>query len=402
MHHIDVEKARREIAKRGLDVLIAASLINTYYCTGHYSRIWHLLRDQLRLAVIPKDSEPFVTCPEVEAVSYAKSGIFKVFEFPSEVYFRYAPGEDLYLKAKDNVKSIPLEGLPVRDMLAKSPVLLAAKVLKDRGLSQARVGIDKEYVETAFFEEIAKALPNCEITDATQVFIGLRAIKTDEELKDMLEAIRITERAIETSLPLVKQGGHLIDVRRNLIKVMSEDELSEPSGLFVGVSPLPVGELFAPTEYRFKSGQVFRVDIGTKYNHYTADFARQWAIGEIPKEEREVYDVLMEAANAMAEKLRPGTKVSDLYWTGNNIVRKKDPNYGRRLFMGHSVGLEVHERPYITPYTEETLKLGMVMCVEVPYYTAGGYAYNVENEYLITADGHELLSGRIPIELLQV
>jgi len=402
MHHIDIEKVRREMGKKGLDVLIAASLVNTYYCTGHYSKIWGLLRDQLRLAVILKDSDPFVTCPEVEAVSYTKSGIFKVYTVPCEVYFEYPYGVDLYLRAKEDIKGIPEEGLSVRDRLAKLPVLLAAKILKDRGLGGAKVGIDKEYIETAFFEEIVNALPHCEIEDATQIFLDLRAIKSEEEISNMVEAIRITEKAIETSLPLVKEEGHLIEVRRNLIKVMSEDENSEPRGLTATVSPLPVGELFKPTESRFKSGQIFRVDVGTKYNHYAADFARQWAIGDIPKEERQRYDVLLEAVDAMVEKLRPGIRFSDVYWTGNNIVSRMYPGYKRRLFMGHSIGLEVHERPYIEPLTEETLRKGMVICLEVPWYTAGGYAYNVEDEYLITEDGHRLLSEAIPRDLLEL
>ena len=78
----DIEKVRNEMAKEGLDVLIAASVINVCYCTGHFSKIWASLRDHLRLAVIPKDSDPFVTCPDVEAGSFSKSGIFRVFEYP--------------------------------------------------------------------------------------------------------------------------------------------------------------------------------------------------------------------------------------------------------------------------------------------------------------------------------
>lgn len=403
MYHIDVEKARGEMAKRDLDVLIAASVINVCYCTGHYSRLWHLLRDHLRLAVIPKDTEPFVTCPDIEASSFAKSGVFEVFEYPIDVYFKYGLGEDLYLKAQENIKDIPkLKGLNIRDMLAKSPVLLAAKILKGRGLGGAKIGIDKEYVETAFFEEIAKALPSCEIKDVTQIFLDLRAIKSVEEINNMVEAIRITEKAIETSLPLVKEGGRLLDIQRNFIQVMTEREGSEPANIMLSVSPLPVGQIFSSMEDQFRAGQVFKIDVGARYNNYNADIARQWAIGEIPKEQRELFNTILEAVDAMVEKLRPGTRISDIYWTGNEIMKKADPNYGRRLFMGHSVGLEGHERPYISPFTEDTLKPGMVMCMEVPYYVAGGYGYNVEDEYLITQDGHQLLSGRIPREMSQI
>jgi Xaa-Pro aminopeptidase len=403
VHHIDVERARKEMAKRGLDVLIAASLINVCYCTGHFSNLWRVLRDHLRLAVIPKDSEPFVTCPCEEARSFAKSGVFQVVDYPIDVYFNYASGEDLYLKARENIKDIPeLKNLDIRDMLAKSPVLLAAKILKGRGLGGAKIGIDKEYVEAAFLEEIASALPHCEIEDGTQIFLDLRAIKSDEEVNNMVEAIRITEKAIETAVPMIKEGVCILDIRRHYIQVMTEKEASEPNNLMLSVSPLPTGQVFSSMEDRIVPGQVFKIDIGVKYDGYACDFARQWAIGEIPTKERALFNTLLEAANAMAEIMQPGTRISDLYRRGNDIVKKVDPNYGRRVFMGHSVGLEAHERPYISPFSEEILKPGMVMCLEVPYYTAGGYGYNVEDEYLITEDGHKLLSTGIPVEMPQI
>jgi len=403
MHHIDIEKARREMEKKGLDVLIAASVVNACYCTGHFSRLWKNLRDHLRLVVIPKDSDPFVTCPDVEANSFAKSGAFKVFEYPIDVYFKYVSGEDLYLKAQENIKDIPeLMDLNVRDMLARSPVLLASKILKDSGLSGAKIGIDEEYVETAFYKEIVKAFSNCVVEDATQIFLDLRAIKSEEEISNMVEAIRITEKAIESSIPLIKEGGRLLDIMQNYIQVMSEKESSEPATIMLSVSPLPAGQVYSSMETPFKAGQIFKVDCGARYNNYKADISRNWAIGEISREARELFDTILEAVNAMVEKLRPGTKISDVYMTGNEIMKKADPNYGRRLFMGHSVGLEGHERPYITPFTEEVLKPGMVMCMEVPYYVAGGYGFNVEDEYLITQDGHQLLSGRIPRDMPQV
>jgi len=382
MHHIDIEKARGEMVKRDLDVLIAASLLNVCYCTGYYSEIWDLLKPQLRLAVVPKDSAPFVTCPDVEASAFARSGVFEVFEYPISMYY-----------TEEKIKNIPeLKGLDIRDMHVKSPVLLAAKILKDRGLGGANIGIDKEYVDAASFEEVVKTLPDCEITDGTQIFLDLRATKSDEEISNLVEAIRVTEKAVEDSMPLIKEGGRLDDIRRNFIQVMSEKETYGISHLMFRVTPSMADKL--------KAGQVFNIDVGAKYNNYSADIARQWAIGEIPKKEWEVFDTVLEAVDAMVEKLSPGTKLSDIYWTGNEIMRKADANYGRVLLMGHAVGLEGHERPYISPFAEETLKPGMVLNIEPPYM--GDYFHNAEDTYLITHDGHQLLSTRTSRQMLQV
>lgn len=397
MHSVDTDKAREKMMKRDLDVLIAGSLVNTSYCTGYYSTIWSLVRDHLRLCVIPMKSKPFVTCPEFEVDAYTESGTFDVFEYPAELYFAYSAVEDIYLKAKRNVKDIPeLVGLPVKDMLAKSPILLAAKILKSRGLGGAKVGIDKEYIEAGLFQEVLEALPDCELVDATQIFVELRAIKSDEEIRCLREAVRITEDAIETSAPLIKEGGYLKDVWQHYANAFYREPLTEPACLGMAVSPTSSGRLFPAMTSQFCAGQIFRIDLGARYNHYAADVSRQWAIGDIPQEETDRYHVILQAADAMTERLHPGAKISEVYWAGNNIVRGMDPNYGRRVFMGHAIGLEIHERPYVTPFAEETLKPGMVLAVEVPYYAPDGYSYSVEDDYLITEDGCERLTNHTP------
>ncbi len=400
MLHIDIEKTRREMAKRNLDVLIAASVVNVFYCTGHYSSLQLIATDQVRLAVIPRNSEPFVTSPAFEAEYFAKSGIFKVFEYPEEVYFKYPLAEDLYLRAKDNIKDIPeLKGLSVSQTIMKSPILIAAKILKGRGLGGAKIGIDKEYIRTLIFEEVAKALPNCEIEDGTQIFLDLRAIKSDEEITNMVEAIKITEEALEACMPLIKEGGGVQNIRQKYFEAISKKPGAELGGGMV-VGGLPPGQTLPPEKDRLMAGQVLKFDGGASFNHYGSDIGRSWAIGDIPKEQRNLYNMIVEAADAMVEKLRPGTKISDVYKVGNEIMRKVDTNYGRRVFMGHSHGIEVHERPYISPTTPETLKPGMVMCVEVPYYVLGGNSFQLEDEYLITEDGYKRLSERLPRKLL--
>jgi len=400
MHHIDIEKARKEMAKRDLDVLIAASAVNVHYCTGHYSGLQHHMGDQVRLAVIPIDSQPFVTCPAWEASFFEKSGVFEAFEFPEEVYFKYPPEADIYLKAQENVNDLEgLRDLDVSHRIMKSPILLAAKIINGRKLRRAKIGIDREYITAVVFEEVARAFHDSDIRDGTQIFADLRAIKSDEEIRDMVEAVRCTEQALEACAPLIKEGENLLEIKRKLFEVMSQKAGAEPGG-GIAVGPLPPGDETASDKDQLRAGQVVKFDGGASYNHYGCDIGRSWAVGEILKQERELFSNIIEASDAMVEKLQPGTKVSDVYRVGNEIMRRVDSNYGRRVFMGHSHGLEIHEKPYISPTTEDLLMPGMVMCVEVPYYVPEGNSFQLEDEYLITTDGHKRLSERLPRALL--
>ncbi|MBI4321568.1 MAG: aminopeptidase P family protein [Chloroflexi bacterium] len=398
---IDIEKARAEMAKRGLDVLVAGSLTNTFYCTGHYSHVWYIIRDEIRLAVIPRDSHPFVVCPDIEVGSYTKNGLFDAYEFPMDVYYKYPPGADRYLKARENIKEFEAvwKSMDVRKMLTATPGLLLAKVLRDRGLSGARIGVDKEYVEAELFEDLGRALPQAELKDGTDLFLRLRAIKSAQELEYIVQATRITERAIETSFPLVKEGGSMAEIKQNVIDQMSVEN-SEPFEMVIMASPLPLGEILPTSLGALRSGMIFRWDVGAKYNHYCADVGRQVAIGEAPREAREFYNVVLQTTDAMVEKLRPGTKAKDLYRAAHDVMEKVDPDYNRRLFNGHGLGIELHELPYIGPLSDDVLEPGMVITLEVPHYTAGGYGFNYEDMYLITEDGHQLLSDRLSRELL--
>ena len=74
--------------------------------------------------------------------------------------------------------------------------------------------------------------------------------------------------------------------------------------------------------------------------------------------------------------------------------------YKGMLFMGHSLGIESHERPYVSPYEEKILETGMVVCIEVPH--RGTYVFNCEDEYLITQDGYKILTPHTSSGLEQV
>jgi Xaa-Pro aminopeptidase len=405
MHHVDMERARREMAAMKLDVLIAGSFDNVFYCTGNYSAIWGEMRDnRVRLAVIPRDSAPFVTCPESEARSYARSGVFEIFEHPLQAYFKYEPGtEGLSARAKSHMKGIAdlgeLDGL--KDIQLRQPILLASKILKDRGLSTTRVGVDKEFMSVPVYEEIGRALPGCEIVDASQAFMKLRVIKTSDEVECLRGGLKGIMKGMKTLAPLLKVGGSLSDVRRHLIRAMSEGDGCEPRSIapILDLTPVRSGEVANLADVKFKKGQVLMVDTGGQYNHYRSDIARSWALGDVGPRERVLYETILQAQEAMMSKAHPGTKFSELYRIGNDRVRRVDPEYYRRRTMGHSIGIAAREWPDVKPLGDEVLQPGMVICLEVPYYVGGGHSFSVEDEFLITESGHERLSEGLSREL---
>jgi Xaa-Pro aminopeptidase len=403
-HHVDIEKARREMAKRDIDVLVSGSIINSYYVTGYWSYPSELMRDEdAKFAVIPRKSEPFVLAPDIEIKAFTKNGIFKGYEYPYSVYYRYLPGEeDLWLKAKENIKEFEkqLKGVDVRKLHQRTPALLLAKILNDRGLGSATIGIDKDRTTAETFEECVNALPSAEWKDGSEVFTELRMIKSPEEIDYVRAATKKTEDAIYKAIRHAREGAYIKEqwdiIRKELVGPYSDD-----TNLIILSSPLPPGEIFTPTgEKTLRPGQIMRWDVGCNYHHYRADVARHVVIGEIPQKEVDLFNTLLEAADAVLQHLNPGVKGSDLYRIAHDIVEKVDPQYKRRLFNGHGVGLEQHELPYITPWEQRTFEPGMTISIEIPHYTSGGYSWNVEDMYLVTEEGYEWLSNRLSRELI--
>jgi Xaa-Pro aminopeptidase len=105
-----------------------------------------------------------------------------------------------------------------------------------------------------------------------------------------------------------------------------------------------------------------------------------------------MYDTLSQAQKAAMEMLRPGVKLSNVFNAGIDIVRKAGyPNYNRD-FVGHSIGVELEEEPFITAKSEWVVEAGMVLAVEFPYYEEGMGGLNIEELVLVTKSGAKVLS----------
>ena len=262
-------------------------------------------------------------------------------------------------------------------------------------MGAAKIGIDKLYVDASFVDGLTAALPECEISDGTRILSDLRAVKSVEEIECLSEAAKITEEAFEAVTPIIKEGTRLIEIKQKITQ-----EMTQQSGGEVGHITLKVGPAKLPPGEKLEAGDILCVDCGAKFRNYRADISRQWAIGKVPATEWDTMEVISAAVDAMRGKLRPGTKFSEIYRAGNDIMAKVNPRYKGMLLMGHSLGIESHERPYISPDEEKTLEPGMVLCLEVPH--KGTYVFNCEDEYLITQDGYKIMTARTSSRLKQV
>lgn len=221
-----------------------------------------------------------------------------------------------------------------------------------------------------------------------------RAVKDAKELSSIKRAIRASEEALLATLA----RDSLLDFRECEVVAELEREMrargaedrSFPTIVLSGSrSALPHGR---GTSRKLKGARVLLVDWGAIYKGYCADLTRTIWLGEPHPRLKRALDVVLEAQERALEKIRPGMKAAELDGVARRCIEGR--GFGRYIShsLGHGVGLEVHERPYLSQRSEDVLKEGMVFTLEPGIYLPGLGGVRVEEMVRCTARGPELLS----------
>ena len=134
------------------------------------------------------------------------------------------------------------------------------------------------------------------------------------------------------------------------------------------------------------------VDMGVKLNGYCSDMTRNILPAKKDKRYQEIYDAVLGANLAAIAAAKPGMKAGDLDKVARNYLKKLNlaKEFGHSL--GHGVGIEIHEAPWVAAKRKEILKEGMVHSIEPGVYIEGELGVRIEDVVLLTKDGCEVLS----------
>ncbi|HMP08434.1 MAG TPA: M24 family metallopeptidase, partial [Lacipirellulaceae bacterium] len=166
----------------------------------------------------------------------------------------------------------------------------------------------------------------------------------------------------------------------------------------VGVGPrsaLPHGR---PTRKRIGEGDFTLIDWGVNEGLYMSDLTRILATAKISPKLRKLYEVVLRAQCAGIAAVRPGAVCEDVDAAARGVIA--EAGYGKQFGhgLGHAVGLEIHEAPRFAAGQKTVLKPGMIMTVEPGIYFPEWGGIRIEDDVLVTRDGHEVLTS-VPKEL---
>ena len=259
-----------------------------------------------------------------------------------------------------------------------------------------RHGVRRLLVETAAMtvreaQKYSALLPQTEFLyeDDLAFLSAFRRKKSADEVQKMTRAQRIAEAALEKVLPTIRPGRTekeiALDLDYTMLR-MGADALSFQTIVVGGANTsLPHG---VPGGRPVRDGDFITMDFGAVVDGYHSDMTRTFALGSATQEMRKVYDVVLQAQEAALSVMRPGTTCRDADAAARDVIGAA--GYGEYFGhgTGHGVGVEIHERPNVSPRSAETLQVGDVVTAEPGIYLPGKFGVRIEDMVLITADGH--------------
>ncbi|HYG77889.1 MAG TPA: Xaa-Pro peptidase family protein [Planctomycetota bacterium] len=221
----------------------------------------------------------------------------------------------------------------------------------------------------------------------------LRLIKSDWEVRQIEKALRIQEKCFGILCKEIKKGISERDaaarLRYLMVKEGADDQAFEIMFQIGSNSSLPHGR---PTDRKLKGNAIILLDFGCKSGGYHSDLTRTFFLGTIPPQLRKIHGIVMEAQQAAIDRIAPNVEIKSVDAAARDIISKAGFGKAFGHSTGHGLGLDIHEAPSLSWRSNGVLRPGMVVTVEPGIYLPGIGGVRIEDDVLVTASGHRVLS----------
>jgi len=333
------------------DALFIAPGTSLYYFTG----IRWGISERLLALVLPRTGEPIVVVPAFE-----EGRMREKLTFAAEVR---AWQED------------------------ESPTKIAAGALGDRGIRTGRVGVEETAAFT-FFDHFHAAAAGFQCVSADPVTIACRGRKSDHELELMRLACEATFDVFRAVFASLKEGMSQEDIGKLTEAGFSKMGLHGGALVLLGASAaLPHGTI---KPQKLKGGDVVLIDGGCAVDGYQSDVTRTGVFGKAPEKVARVYETVRRAQDAALDAARAGRLSGTVDDAARKVITEAGYGPDYKYFthrLGHGIGLDGHEHPYLVRGSKTLLEPGMTFSNEPGIYIPGEFGMRCEDDMVIAAEG---------------
>ena len=278
---------------------------------------------------------------------------------------------------------------------------LIGTIAKDIG-GIKRIGYEYFALKHMYVKSIREFIPDVEFIPS-EIAENLRQIKTVDEMERISRAMEIADSAISEIKPLLTKGKTENEIAWALeLFVRSEfgvKELAFPTIVASGVNSSSPHHV--PTDKLIEKGDFVTIDFGVRNDGYCSDITRTFVIGQASDKQKNIYNTVLESLQKATAASMPGITGKELDEVARSYIAER--GYGEYFIhgLGHSLGVEVHEPPFISASGDTSILPGVVFTIEPGIYIPEFCGVRIEDSVLMTDDGVKVLT-KSPRELIEL
>ncbi len=347
-----LRRAQEELNRQDVDLLLVGPSSDFWYLTGHEAH----LSERLTLLLLPREGNPTVVVPVLEAPTVADR--------------------------RDLVDVHTWEE-------TQAPADLVATLAGGVAGKTVAVG---DQLWSVFLLRLQAAMPGATWISATPAMRTLRMIKDFREIELLQDAARRTDDAWEEFITQPLAGQTEQEALERLAALTKQRGVAGGWGICAS-GPNSASPHHATSDRLIQPGDAVIFDWGGTIEGYYSDVTRTVHVGEPSDEFRRVYDIVYSANQATLDAVRPGVPCEALDEVARDLIAGE--GYGAAFLhrVGHGLGLDVHEEPYLVAGNDLPLRPGMVFSDEPGIYLEGRFGVRIEDAVICTDTGGERLNN---------
>jgi Xaa-Pro aminopeptidase len=261
------------------------------------------------------------------------------------------------------------------------------------------LGFEGNLLSYTEYETLNKGLEHVDFINIEGVVESIRQQKDPEEIEKLSIACDISDRALELTLPYIREGITELELTARLefnMKTNGAENLSFETLVISGTrTSLLHGK---PSDKKINRGELVLLDFGALYKGYHADISRTFIMGQANEKQKEIYTYIQQAEMKAIMTLKPGISAQIPDQKVRSIIPDKYLDY-YYPGLGHGVGIQIHEEPFLGHTSENILEQNMTLTIEPGIYIPGWGGIRIEDTVVIQEQSARCLS-RFPRDLI--
>ena len=351
------ENARRLLAEQGLDALFVGGGTNLLY----FTKVGWWLSERVFGVLLSRKRDPIWVCPSFEV---------------------------------ERAKELVPAGQEIRTWEEhESPYALIGGVMKDLGASTGKLGTAPD-LRAFEIHGLRRTLTGTEIVDGAPVTEGCRGVKTAKEIAYMDLANRITKLAYREGFKTLREGMTARDLAMAIAG--ATQKLGSQGGGGPQFGPNTAFPHGSQVVRNLQSGDAVLVDGGCAIEGYRSDVTRTVVFGKPTDKQKKVWDIVRKAQKAALAAAKPGATCESVDRAARKVVEDAGFGPGYKYFahrLGHGIGMEGHEYPYLVKGNTLKIVPGMTFSNEPGIYIYGEFGIRTEDCMVVTESGARHLGG---------